>query len=877
MVGRTISHYQIVERIGEGGMGVVYKALDNRLNRAVAIKVLRSDRGISTESKTRFVNEAKAASALNHPNIITVYDVEASGDVDFIAMEYVPGRTLQQLIGSQGLGVADSVKYLAQVADALSSAHAAGIVHRDLKPANIMVGENGLVKLLDFGLAKLTESIAGTADTAMLTEPGTILGTAAYMSPEQARCQPLDSRSDVWSFGCILYETLTGRRAFAGGSHADILARVLETEPDWTRLPPSTPAAIRQLLKRCLRKDAQRRLRHIDPAQLEVGEDALEPVPRRGVRWQAALWSVILAVGVAAGWLIARTTTTKTDVQPVVRLSAAIPAADQPQQWTEPTIAVSPDGASLVYVGRVASTEPRLYLRRMDRLEGVLLAGTEGATSPFFSPDGKSVGFFAGGRLKKLSVADGIVQTVCVTPQRPDATQSGTQEYGAAWGDDNVILFGSPVGGLMRVAASGGTPERATELGSGEAAHRWPALVPRSRVVVYTTSVTTGPGLEEPRLVAQSWDSGERKVLPVEGSYALFAPGGQLLVVRRGILTGVAFDPVRLTTVGAQVPVVEGVMQASTGAAQISSSRTVLAYLEGAAETRRLVWVDRQGRATPLEAPPRLYVHPRLSPDGQKVAVAVTEPKNDIWIFDIPRSTLSRLTFEGNNAYPIWTPNGQRVAYVSSQQGSAPNVFWKPADGTGVEERLVTSANTQVTETWLPDGQTLLFVERRPDTSWDILTLTLAGRRQPAEFLRTPFLDGTPQISPDGHHVAYTSDETGKQEIYVRAFPGSGTKLQASIDGGSQAAWRGDGRELYYRSGDTMMAASVTTDSKLSIGKPAALFRGPFENIQGKNYDVARDGQRFLMVRADEPVPPKAMTIVLNWMEDLNVRLPPNR
>ena len=879
MIGRTLSHYQITETLGEGGMGVVYKALDTRLNRAVAIKILSGVRESHGEQKRRFIQEAKAASALNHPSIVTIYEIDTDAGLDFMAMEFVPGRTLQACIGTKGLPVTDALSYLTQVADALAAAHAAGIVHRDLKPANIIVGENGLVKLLDFGIAKLTESDAAVtaAPTATalltLTQPGTVIGTVAYMSPEQAQGLPVDQRADVWAFGCVLYEALTGRQAFAAGSRAEMLARILETEPEYSALPSSTPDAIRQLIRSCLRKDSKRRLRFIDPALLEMAHEVSPPAPAaRGQRWQLMSVGLLAVTCAVLAWFgLSRMTGTPVGPQLVVRLGVPFAPSGRPGEWNLPVLAVSPDGGAVVYVNRSAAGPGQLHVRRMNRSIDTALTGTDNAASPFFSPDGKWVAFFATGKLKKVSIDGGGVQTVC----------DAFGPWGGSWGPGNVIVFpGSgpfstggntgPSAGLMKVAASGGTPERLTVAAEGEAVHRWPTLSPDGKIVVYTTSSTAGTGLEEARIVAHSLESGKRAVLPVEATLAAFAPGGRhLLLVGQGVLKAVPFDPVRLTTIGNPVPLLEGVLQASTGAAQISISRSILAYLAGSPETRRLVWVDRQGRVEPLDAPHRLYVHPRLSPDGQKVAVGITEPKNDIWIYDISRSTLSRLTFDGSNAYPIWTPDGKKVTYVSGQQGHPPNLFWKSADGTGTEERLVTSDYTQVSETWLPDGKALVFVELRPPpTGWDVLTLPVSSPRQPVEFLKTPFCDCTPQISPTGRYLAHNSNESGRGEVYVRSFPESGVKLQVSSGGGATSAWRGDERELFYLAGNAMMAVAVTTEPRFSVGKPIALFRGAFAGIQGKNYDVTRDGRRFLMIQIDERVPPAEISVVLNWREE---------
>jgi serine/threonine-protein kinase len=610
----------------------------------------------------------------------------------------------------------------------------------------------------------------------------------------------------------------------------------------------------------------------LEPVRSAASPKASNELRERHRRARTAFLALLIvfagALGVTVGWwMFDKRESTSPDVQPLVRFTSPYVPASRPTEWDRPVLTVAPDGSAIAYVGKGAS-RPQLYVRKMERLDASLVPGSEDASNPFFSPDGKWVAFFAYGKLKKASVVDLVIQTLCDVP-------NPFNSYGGVWGPDNIIVFGGSVL-LMKVSADGGAPERLTKFAPGELSHRWPSLSPDARTLVYTTSNSAGPALEEPQIVAYSLDSGKREVLPVEASYASFAPGGKLLLlVRNGVLLAAPFDPILLKTTGSPVLVLEGMMQSSTGAAQFSSSLSAMVYLQGAAETRRLVWVDRTGKVEPLDAPARPYVHPRLSPDGQKIAVGIIEPKNDIWIYDIPRSVLSRLTMEGSNAYPIWAPDGKKIAYVSSRQGHPPNVFWKPADGSGADERLLTSEYRQVTESWLPDGKSLVFVELRPNTTnWDIRRLSLADAREPEDVQATPFLDGTPQISPSGRYLAYNSTESGKQEVHVRSFPGTGFKVQVSQGGGSgESSWRRDERELYYRQGQAMMVASVNSEPHFSIGKPTVLFRGQFARIQGKNYDVTPDGQRFLMVLVDGLVPPNDITVVWGWMEDLKSRL----
>jgi eukaryotic-like serine/threonine-protein kinase len=864
--------YRIERELGEGAMATVYLAQDERHNRYVALKVLKPELA-AVVGATRFLAEIETTAKLQHPHILPLFDSGEAGGFLFYVMPYVQGETLRDRIDREKqLPVDEALGIATAVAQALQTAHEAGVVHRDIKPGNILLSQ-GQPLVADFGIAL---AVGGTGG-ARLTRTGLSIGTPRYMSPEQATGDAaVGPSSDMFSLACVLYEMLVGQPPYTGRTAQEILGKLILGAPFSAAavrksIPPNVDAALRRALE-TLPADRFR----------EVGDFAkalADPSFRHGEvadvsaathrRWRLA--TMVFAVSTMALALLWMWALTRSD-PPAQTLRVSVWHLGTPfvstvlaGDWYQPLLALAPDGSSLVYVSQTAaSSERQLFLRRMNRGEAQPLAGTDGATSPFYSPDGSSVGFFADGRLKKVSLVDRAVQTVA----------TGIASSGAVWTRDNSIIISGEgfVEGLIRVSAATGTREPLTRLEPGEAVHRWPSLSPSGRIVVYTTSNTTGPGLEEPHLIAESLDSGRREILAVDATWATFAPDGRhLLLVRGGTLVAIAFDPDQLRVSGSPVPLgVEGVIQSSTGATQLAASSSALAYLQGASETRRLVWVDRQGRVEPIaEAPQRLYVHPRLSPDGTRIAVTISEPKNDVWTFDLDRGLLSVLTLEGSNAYPIWSADGTMIYYISRRQGHAPNVFRKSASGTGPEERLLTSENPQVTETFAPD-ETLLFVERRPDTNWDILTLSPADPGRTKEFLATTLWETTPQISPSGRWVAHGWTRTGSTELFLHSYPDPDVELQVTTGGGRSAAWRRDERELYYQIGDAMMAVDVTTEPKLSVGRPRLLFRGPFASIQGKNYDVTPDGQRFLMVQTIDPVAPKDVTVVLNWMENLN-------
>lgn len=857
--------YRIERELGEGGMAKVYLAHDVRHNRPVALKVLKPD-FTAVVGAERFLAEIQTTANLQHPHILPLFDSgEADGSL-FYVMPYVEGETLQERIDrDKQLPVEEAVAIARAVADALQTAHDAGVVHRDIKPGNILLSR-GEPLVADFGIALGI----GSVSEARLTETGLSVGTPLYMSPEQAiGDQTVGRSSDIFSLACVLYEMLVGEPPYTGRTSQAILGKLLQCAPVSAAavrksIPHNVDAAVRKALER-LPADRFREARDFGKAladpSFRYGE-ATDVTAEMHRRWRLGAGMLAVAtvtLALLSIWALTRGVPpgpTQVAAPSITHFSMPLVPFNQPDAWDHPTIAVASDGG-VVYVGEAADGRRQLYLRRPDRLEGVALPGTEGARSPFFAPDGRTVAFFADGLLKKVTLDSGTVQSVC------DAGP-----YGGAWLDQTTIIFSGPAhtNGLMRVAASG-VPEPLTELLDGEAMHRWPTVSPSGRVVVFTTTNTAGLGLEGSRLVAQSLDTGARAFLPVEATYAAFTPDGRhLLLVQGGRAMTALFDEATLAIIGSPVPLLEDVIQSSSGAAQLSGSATVLAYLPGEPDARRLVWFDRDGREEEIEAPPRLYVHPRLSPDQQRIAVVITEPRNDIWIYDIPRGTLSPLTLEGGNAYPVWGRDGSRIAYVSGREGEPPNLFWKPADRPGLEERLLTSDNPQVTETFAPDG-TLLFVERRTTTGWDILTLSPDGARQARPFLATPFNDMTPQISPSGRFVAHLSDESGRTEVVVHSFPEADVKVQVSAEGGSAPGWRGDERELYYQRGTAMMVADVETEPTLGISRPRELFRAQLAPIQGKNWDVTPDGQRFLTVRSVARTPPTEIVVVLNWLE----------
>jgi serine/threonine-protein kinase len=886
--GTKLGTYEVVSAIGAGGMGEVYQAHDTKLGRDVAIKVLPEAFAHDPEKLSRFQREAKLLASLNHSNIATIHGLEDSNGTSYLVMELVAGENLAERVRRDGaVPVEEALAIAKQIAEALEAAHEKGIIHRDLKPANVKLTPEGKVKVLDFGLAKAfagdtsTEDIGNSPTLSMAaTMAGTILGTAAYMSPEQARGKAVDKRTDIWAFGCVLYELLTGRQAFLGESTTEILAAVLRGEPDWQALPASTPAKIRDLLRRCLQKEMSKRARDAGDARIEIEEALAAPAmveSTAAVKGIRALGRRALILGFGALLLVAVIASLATwnlkpsPLQPVSRFTITLPPGQQLAGLEDgPAVALSPDGTHLAYVARQGSTQ-QLYLRAMDSLEAKPIPGTEGAVDPFFSPDSQWAGFFAGGKLKKVSVSGGTALTL--------GDASGPR--GASWGSQATITFApTAVSVLQQVPDAGGAPQPLTRLEKTELSHRWPEFLPGGKAVLFAAG-PNGVDFSIAQVAVQSVGTGERRNLVQGGTQPRYAPSGHLVYAQGGNLMAVPFDPVRLTATGASVPVVEGVLQSQfNGDVQYSISATgSLVYVSGGAQSAqsKLVWVNRNGAEQPLAATARAYSSPRLSPDGRQVAVGIVEQETQVWLYDLSRETLTRLTFEGStNNNSVWTPDGKRIAFSSNKEGPS-NVFWQLADGSGGRERLTPGQYVHIPISWSPDGQLLAFIEANPTTQRDIWVLRM-GDRKAQPFLQTPFDESVPLFSPDGRWLAYISNESGRYEIYVQPYPGPGGKSQISTDGGTEPAWNPNGRELFYRSGDKMMAVDIATQPSFAAGKPRMLFEGQYVRTPATatNYDVSPDGQRFLMLKPSDQAlaVPTQINVVLNWFEELKRRAP---
>jgi len=871
-------------------MGEVYRARDTKLGRDVAIKVLPEAFAHDAERMARFEREAQVLASLNHPNIAAIYGLEESSDVRSLVMELVEGPTLEDRIAQGPVPLDEALALVKPIAEGLEYAHEKGVIHRDLKPANIKIASDGTVKLLDFGLAKAVEEpvVAGNPSisptlTIRGTSAGVILGTAAYMAPEQARGAVVDKRADIWAFGVVLYEMLTAKQPFVGSTVSDTLAGVLKTDPDLAVIP----ASVRRLVRRCVEKDAKRRLRDIGDARLAIeellagrtdGDETPQPSPKRAILWKAVA-GILAVVLLSVGALFWRTT--RPVSQPLVRLDVQLGPEFELSTVFSANAILSPDGTRVVYTGRGTDGKLRLYTRLLAQEHAVPLAGTEDASGPFLSPDGQSIAFFAGGKLKKASVQGGGTVVLC----------DAQSDRGGSWGDDGNIVAALTISGpLFRVSPSGGTPQALTSLRqeNSELTHRYPQVLPGSQAVLFTAHTLTGVGYERATIELQSLRTGERKTLVRDSYFGRYVPSGHLLYIHQGGLYAAPMDVARQELTGPAAPVLEDV--ASTpqyGFAQLDVARNgTLVYVKGRGPSQTLVWLDSTGRTQPLRTVAADYGSPlsplKFSPDGKRLAVTVTQDGNtEVWVYDLERDVMTRLTFTpGFSGWPVWAPDGKHIVVTSSRNNAMPNLYWVRADGTGEAVRLTESKYRQNPVSFSPDGRRLAFTEINPQTKVDIWTLPLeevesdhpkAGKPEP--FLQTSFNEAVPKISPDGRWLAYVSDESGAGEIYVRPFPGPGGKWQVSAGGGRSPVWSKKAPELLYQNPQGMMAVSYTVkDGAFAASKPRLWVE---KKDLGLGFDLAPDGKRFAVVQAEtEPKGTAQVTFLLNFFDELRRRAP---
>jgi eukaryotic-like serine/threonine-protein kinase len=881
--GRRLGPYEIMSAIGAGGMGEVYRARDTRLNRDVALKVIPEVFAADGDRMARFEREAKLLASLNHPHIAAIYGLEESSSTDALVMELVEGPTLADRIAAGPIPLDEALPIAKQIAEALEYAHDHGVIHRDLKPANIKVKPDGTVKVLDFGLAKAMLDEPDAADiqnsptlSMAATMAGTILGTAAYMSPEQAKGKPADRRADIWAFGVVLFEMLTGNRLYTGENAPETLASVIKEEPPFERLPSDTPPAIRNLLRRCLEKNLKRRLQHVGEARILI-EDALSSAavaetiakPRKGyerlMTAVAAIAIVIAAVGWGAFAYFRRApqnaATMRFFVSPPGTGGLALTASTPSGAFVGP-LAVSPDGSRIVIVATGADGKTQLWVRSLDTLTAQVLAGTEGAFQPFWSPDSRYLGFFADGKLKKIEVSGGPPVTLCVAPD----PRSGT------WNQGGVIVFAPTTNSaLQKVSAAGGVPTAATVLGQGETAHVRPFFLPDGRHFVYRAY--TGPA-GGPIYVA-SLDSVERKLLFNADSTNVVYSQGYLLFLREATLMAQPFDAQRLTLAGDAFPIAEQILLFATTSQPSgvfsASENGLLAYQTGTgAAGAQLEWVDRTGKQVSVlgdSAAEDLEV----SPDGKRASVNIPTPNaKNIWVYDVARGLRTRFTFDAaGDLTSIWSPDGSRVVFNSRRKGHY-DLYQKASSGAGAEEVLLEDNTDKYPTGWSPDGRFILYRSIGTATGDDIFVLPLSGDRKPFPFLKTQFNENFAKFSPDGRWIAYVSDESGKNEVYVAPFPGPGGKWQISTDVGNYPRWRHDGNEIFYLAPDyKLMAAAVNgKGSSFQVGQVKPLFQTRARTARYE-YAVSADGQRFLINTITQQTASAPITVVLNWTAGL--------
>ena len=902
MIGTTLSHFKITAKLGEGGMGEVYLAEDTKLGREVAIKVLPDAVASDPERLARFEREAKVLASLNHPNIGAIYGLEEADDKRFLVLELIDGDTLQELI-EQGVSPENALEMAAQVASALEEAHEQGVVHRDLKPANVKVTPNGTVKVLDFGLAKALDpqdlktpgpqglSLSPTL-TAQMTQVGVLMGTAAYMSPEQARGQEADKRADIWAFGVVLWEMLTRKQLFAGDTVSDTLAEVLKTEPDLALLPETTPVSVTRLLRRCLTRDPQERLRDIGEARIAIrtfltnGEDAFAPATGSPAdpgppTWKRAVpWIAFALAGLAAtGFGLAYFKRSPTPM-PLVNASVVMPEGVLlvPAGFTAGPVVVSPDGTRLAFSAIDEAGNQQLWHRSLDQSMGSPLPGTEGAIRPFWSPDSQHLGFFAGSRLKRISVLGGP----------PIALTEVNDTRGGTWGSGGTIVYAPNLTGpLMGIPEGGGEPKQVTQLDAerSEQTHRYPHFLPDGRNVLFLARSTSGGAGIDPGVFAVDIDTGERKRVLDMASNAAYA-SGHLLYMRESTLIAQPFDTDRLETTGDPIPLLENVLfdSAFTMGTFSASSNGVLAFHPGGLinMAASIVWMDREGKTVEVVGEPATYQSIRLSPDGGTASISIADTKSggaDLWLLDLDRGVKTRFTFSSSTddgldtGNAAWSPDGRTIAYSDNRTGSF-DIYKKAVSGTATEELIASDTRDLWVYDWSSDGEWLCYGRSEVEGE-QLLGLRMRGNStEPVELRGGDFNEWPCAFSPDNRWLAYTSDESGIREVFVTSFPDLEGKWQVSSAGGDYAQWRGDGKEIFYLSpsGEMKAAPVETSEDGFRGGQETTLFSyRPF--LTGDfTFDVSADGSRFLVLQPEDNLGSTRASLVLNWTEKLASR-----
>jgi eukaryotic-like serine/threonine-protein kinase len=868
--GTRLGPYEIAAQIGVGGMGEVYRATDTNLKRQVAIKVLPLSLAGDADRLARFQREAEVLASLNHPNIAAIHGLDRRDGHTALVMELVEGPTLADRIGQGAVPLDEAIAIAKQMAEALEAAHERGIIHRDLKPANIKLRPDGTVKVLDFGLAKAADPASvvasGLATLATITSPamtqvGMILGTAAYMSPEQARGRAVDKRTDIWAFGCVLFEMLAGVRPFDGEDVTEVIGAVIHKDVDWARLPRSTPAAVRTALGRCLEKDPKKRIRDIGDVALALDGAFASPTAsmpsaptqrrsRRLVLLTAAM-AIVAAVAAVAGWL-ARAP----EPPDVVAFTVDTPRTGDPASFAH-----SPDGKILAFTQSDSSGIQRLWIRSLDSPDARVIPGTDQALNPFWASDSRHVGFFAGPTLKQVDIDGGIPQTVTNT--------SPTLSVGATWNERGVILFSRAGAGIMRVAAAGGVPEPVTTLKPAELAHAWPSFLPDGRHFVYLRVQDTSRG----ELVWRDLDSGEERIVRPMSSKALYSSTGHLIFRNDGPVVAQRFDPATGAVSGGVIQIAAATYSnGPTRTALALSAAGVLAFrnFEGDTAKAQLTWVDKDGKTLSTVGPPADYRNVVVDrADAHAVANTVIDAQ-DVWMFDFKRATTSRLTFDAAvDSDPIFSPDGDVVAFYSTRNPAG--IYRKTSSGAGAEQLLAETGLQSWPRDWSADGRFILYQKNS-----DLWVVPLDGDKKPFAYVDTAVRESDGRFSPDGRWVAYTSDETGRNEVFLQDFPKKGTKFQVSTAGGSEGRWRRDGRELFYLAADGyLMSVDVTLAPAFALGVPRRLFNTQMTNLgltAQRRYGVSADGQRFLINLPLAGVTIEPITVTVNWQRLLKDR-----